>query len=665
LSFAALFFQSNSLSTHFHSLSSFSLLLNPKNPFFNNFPLLILLGFRALLTNSREPFTVSEMDGCDFGFNYMIDEMEEDALNRKYCTDVLRRLIAKADTDIEELEAEVLVLETELAGAENNNYTDFIDLCCEVLGEKNKTLELSISSLKNENNPNDGNDNVVHLVKDTEPVQTIPEIIKALISKVCKDENEQHADIIVEEEGSDATRHSIRQSNQKKNLNMTGSSPMETEEVRENNVTHKDISPRLHSLLEPEKMITCQPDGQHAGAIVEEDRSDVMRHSISQPDHEQKLNRTGSSPMEREEVRKSNVTRKEIGPRLHSSSSEPKKMITNQPEKVKSVRACVAETRNTEILKSPSLLQRQTEKNVTKCGIEVQETKNFSTDKAANGKSSLKSRRQKAEEKIQSGKNKIQVVADTCASDLLKSSAGQQERSIAQPKRAEVKETRTLKYKRQRVKSTINSKNATNSKKHKGNDATQKEVAEILEDTLQAGAIVVYNPGVTSTAENGKKSSKGNRKRPNQVDGLGFTSTNNRNNSKFTAKKYERKRKAVSSSNGTKERSAGPTFVHYSLDSVFKSWDDEMNIMPLAKTYEEPPKLLCYTAGRTTMYDPETSKSFDGGHSHDVMSGALVGPLELGRWSIIHLRSLAKERGMRGYSKLNKYQLVQLLTKVD
>ncbi|KAJ0042120.1 hypothetical protein Pint_17833 [Pistacia integerrima] len=67
---------------------------------------------------------------CDFYFGYGFDAIEEDATNEKYCIQVLRILITKADTEIDELEKDLVFLQNELAGVE---YEEWFEICCNAL----------------------------------------------------------------------------------------------------------------------------------------------------------------------------------------------------------------------------------------------------------------------------------------------------------------------------------------------------------------------------------------------------------------------------------------------------------------------------------------------------------------------------------------------------
>ncbi|KAJ6408291.1 hypothetical protein OIU84_011580 [Salix udensis] len=136
----------------------------------------------------------------DFYFGNGFYVIEEAALNEKYCVRVLRILIKKADTEILELEQDLLSLQTELAWVENE---DWPDVCCNALREKIDFLDISIKNLRNK----DKNDIEVRLLMYTQPVETLDEIMKAVFRNyICK-KDKQLKDAIVVGSSSDAPRH--------------------------------------------------------------------------------------------------------------------------------------------------------------------------------------------------------------------------------------------------------------------------------------------------------------------------------------------------------------------------------------------------------------------------------------------------------------------------
>ncbi|GMJ11984.1 hypothetical protein HRI_004867600 [Hibiscus trionum] len=131
----------------------------------------------------------------DFYFGYGIDMIEENALHEKSCVQVLRILIAKADTEIDELEKELVLLQSELVWDEHEEWHD---ICCNALRSKINCLDISIKKLRNK----DENDIEVFLLMHTEPAEKLHEIVKALLKSFCREENEQN------EQSQDVVLHS-------------------------------------------------------------------------------------------------------------------------------------------------------------------------------------------------------------------------------------------------------------------------------------------------------------------------------------------------------------------------------------------------------------------------------------------------------------------------
>ncbi|XP_017977436.1 PREDICTED: uncharacterized protein LOC18598910 [Theobroma cacao] len=127
---------------------------------------------------------------CDFYFGYGFDMVEENALNEKSCVQVLRILITKADTEIDELEKDLVLLQSELAWAEHEEWSD---ICCNTLRAKIDCLDISIRKLRNK----DENDIEFYLLMHTEPVEKLNEIVKALLKSFCHGKDEQRQDVVV------------------------------------------------------------------------------------------------------------------------------------------------------------------------------------------------------------------------------------------------------------------------------------------------------------------------------------------------------------------------------------------------------------------------------------------------------------------------------------
>ncbi|EEF28535.1 conserved hypothetical protein [Ricinus communis] len=111
---------------------------------------------------------------------YDPDAIEEDALNEKYCIQALRILITEADTEIDKLEQDLISLQSELAWIEDEEWSQ---ICSNALREKINCLDISIKHLMNK----DKNDVEVHLLMHTQPIETLNEILKDLLSNnLCK-----------------------------------------------------------------------------------------------------------------------------------------------------------------------------------------------------------------------------------------------------------------------------------------------------------------------------------------------------------------------------------------------------------------------------------------------------------------------------------------------
>lgn len=108
-----------------------------------------------------------------------VDVVEEDALNEKYCIQVLRILITKEDSEIDQLEKDLVSLQSELAWFE---YEEWSDICCNALRKNIDSLRTSLTSLKS-------NDIEVHL--SIKPAESLHEIMKALLSDLFPEEIKQ------------------------------------------------------------------------------------------------------------------------------------------------------------------------------------------------------------------------------------------------------------------------------------------------------------------------------------------------------------------------------------------------------------------------------------------------------------------------------------------
>lgn len=176
---------------------------------------------------------------CDFYF----DVIEEEALNEKYRVRVLRILIKKADTEILELEQDLLSSQTELAWVENEEWPD---VCCNALREKIDFLDISIKYLRNK----DKNDIEVRLLMYTQPVETLDEILKALFRNyICK-RDKQLKDAIVLGSSSDAPRHTTNGLDKEKRLSNCNLETITSEKTKDCSSTPTEhgavLSPSLN-----------------------------------------------------------------------------------------------------------------------------------------------------------------------------------------------------------------------------------------------------------------------------------------------------------------------------------------------------------------------------------------------------------------------------------
>lgn len=117
-------------------------------------------------------------------FLTIVDVIEEDALNEKDCIQVLQILITKDDTEIDELEKDLVFLQSELAWVE---YDDWSETCCKALTQKLDCFSLMVWTLKNR----DKNDIDVCLLIHRKPAKRIHEIIKDLLDDYFQEKDKQ------------------------------------------------------------------------------------------------------------------------------------------------------------------------------------------------------------------------------------------------------------------------------------------------------------------------------------------------------------------------------------------------------------------------------------------------------------------------------------------
>ncbi|KAL6987190.1 hypothetical protein U1Q18_012941 [Sarracenia purpurea var. burkii] len=128
----------------------------------------------------------------DFYLGYGLDLIEENALNEKSCIQVLRVLMTKANTEILELEEDLITLQSQLAWADES----WSEICSAVLREKIDCLDILIQDLKNTNVQDELNFGVC-LQLHREPAEKMHDIVKALLENYFDRNDEQPANSIV------------------------------------------------------------------------------------------------------------------------------------------------------------------------------------------------------------------------------------------------------------------------------------------------------------------------------------------------------------------------------------------------------------------------------------------------------------------------------------
>eukprot|EP00256_Glycine_max_P032187 XP_006576805.1 uncharacterized protein LOC102666817 isoform X2 [Glycine max] len=235
--------------------------------------------------------------------SYAQDFIEEDALNVESCVRVLRILITKADTEIEELERDLLLLQNELACTEHEKWPD---ICCAALTERISRLDVAVSTLKNDY----ADDAEMQPLLDKEPAETLNEILAQsldmnMLSPIVnvtghaldKDSSTFDSNIIIKEE--------------EKELHGTSES---SELLLELHEKRSDNPEKIEDL--PEKSLVRSPD---LGAIISD---------------ETKLSETFDNEVTgNEEVRKSQLINTDIGQMLDLFSTKDDGNIPSEVKK--------------------------------------------------------------------------------------------------------------------------------------------------------------------------------------------------------------------------------------------------------------------------------------------------------------------------------------------
>ncbi|XP_043693007.1 uncharacterized protein LOC122643453 [Telopea speciosissima] len=311
---------------------------------------------------------------CDFYFGYGADVIEEDALNEKSCVEALRKLISKANIEIEELEENLVILQTQSEWAEQNKLKEWFDICCKGLEEKTNFLELLIRNLKNEIGQNDC-DNDFQSLMHVDPPRRISEMVKDLLRTRCQSKSEQPEDIAMK----DTFRDGTGESSDRESLSNFDSGSSITDEILEPSVTHADIS--LDSTI-----------------IVKDFRSDAFSHETGKSDDEKSLSSLSLKIITTEEVKESNVSCINIS---LNSSMKPDEKSMNHPVTVAAREVGIFYTDNA-IAESPSDLLGHVAKDISMSDtMAVQEPKIPATDSTVNENSHLKLQGQTTKNEMQ------------------------------------------------------------------------------------------------------------------------------------------------------------------------------------------------------------------------------------------------------------------------
>ncbi|CAK9183819.1 unnamed protein product [Ilex paraguariensis] len=160
------------------------------------------------------------------------DVIEENALNEKSCIQVLKILLTKADTEIIDLEDDVVILQSQLAWADE----EWSKICSSALRERIDCLNISIQSLKS-NNVQDEHDCGVCLLECREPAERMHEIVKGLLTADSQPIDEQSAVAITKESGSDIMGEATDLLLDKNRLNNSALCTVKKEKVRDFTIT--------------------------------------------------------------------------------------------------------------------------------------------------------------------------------------------------------------------------------------------------------------------------------------------------------------------------------------------------------------------------------------------------------------------------------------------
>ncbi|GMY19010.1 hypothetical protein FCV25MIE_14249 [Fagus crenata] len=261
-----------------------------------------------------------------YPFLVAVDVMEENALNEKSCVQVLHILISKADTEIYELEQDLVSLQSELAWGEDEEWSEF---CHNALTEKINCLDISIRGLRNTNE----NDVEVQLLMHREPAEGVHEIVKALLRNYFQKKDEQPAEIAIKNLSKNVLPHAIGHSNKKEMLS-DSNLKITSEKVEEHNSapTADDIILDSSSKLDEKRTDHGEMVKPAEIAIINSSKN-VLPHLIGHSNKKETLSDSNLKIMSEEVVEHNSTPMADDI--ILGSSSKPDEKRTDHGEKVK------------------------------------------------------------------------------------------------------------------------------------------------------------------------------------------------------------------------------------------------------------------------------------------------------------------------------------------
>ncbi|KAH1069819.1 hypothetical protein AAZX31_03G117400 [Glycine max] len=263
--------------------------------------------------------------------SYAQDFIEEDALNVESCVRVLRILITKADTEIEELERDLLLLQNELACTEHEKWPD---ICCAALTERISRLDVAVSTLKNDY----ADDAEMQPLLDKEPAETLNEILAQsldmnMLSPIVnvtghaldKDSSTFDSNIIIKEEekelhGTSESSELLLELHEKRSDNPE-KIEKENEFVKENDVSLDDFRPAIG--------VKGRKEYPHSRLATSQQRKRGPDHS-----HWMKLSETSDNKVAgNEEVGRNQLINTDIGQILDLFSAKDNENIPSEVKK--------------------------------------------------------------------------------------------------------------------------------------------------------------------------------------------------------------------------------------------------------------------------------------------------------------------------------------------